>query len=173
MLKILGAIMVIGASSGIGYYCSKKLKLHLEALLHMKKMIMLLKGEILYMNSTLEEAFAAVALRISDPMYSDFLLDLSEKLKERSSRLFYDIWCEGVELHLSKSDLWKKDRLDIKALGENLGYLDKQMQEKNLDLYLEQLEEEMAQGKEEFLSKSKLYRSLGIMGGIFIAIVLM
>lgn len=172
MLKLAGASLVILASTGIGYYYSTQLRLHLNALLWMKKMVIMLKGEILYLNAPLNEAFGSVAERVPEP-YKGFLESVSNRLSLLQAKPFYDIWCEEMGYHLKKSDLKEKDLMLLKDMGENLGYLDRQMQEKTLNLYLSQLEEEMDTRKAEIGQKSKIYQTLGVMGGIFITIVMM
>lgn len=171
MHRIVGGALVILACAGIGYYMSTKLALQLKALQILKKLVIMLKGEILYMNAPLEEAFLSVAERLPLP-FSRFLLAVSEDLGERSSRPFYEVWCEDADQHLKESNLSAHNLKELKEMGENLGYLDRQMQEKTLNLYLQQLEEEMEIQKSEFPQKSKIYRTLGVMGGIFITIVL-
>lgn len=58
------------------------------------------------------------------------------------------------------------------SLGEHLGYLDLEMQMKQLSLYEENLEEEISRLKEEASVKKRLYRSLGILGGLLLAVLL-
>ena len=56
--------------------------------------------------------------------------------------------------------------------GENLGYLDKDMQINTLDLYITQLETEITELAENLKEKTYLYNTLGVMAGVFISIVL-
>ena len=56
-LRIAGSAMVIIACSGMGFYMAGQWKEHLETVEHLRKMIFLLKGEIVYANSPLTEAF--------------------------------------------------------------------------------------------------------------------
>ena len=57
-------------------------------------------------------------------------------------------------------------------MGEHLGYLALEMQMKQLSLYEENLEEEISRLKEEASVKKRLYRSLGILGGLLLAVLL-
>lgn len=172
MFKLIGASLIILASTGIGYYYSRQLRLHLNGLLWLKKIVIMLRGEILYLNAPLDEAFGSVAERVPEP-YKVFLGSVSNRLSLLQAKPFYEIWCEEMDFHLKKSDLKEKDLNLLKDMGENLGYLDRQMQDKTLNLYLSQLEEEMEAGKAEIGQKSKIYQTLGVMGGIFITIVMM
>ena len=58
------------------------------------------------------------------------------------------------------------------TVGEYLGYMDLEMQIKQLSLYEKNLEEEISRLKEEASGKKRLYRSLGILGGLLLAVLL-
>ncbi|MGL6218963.1 MAG: stage III sporulation protein AB, partial [Lacrimispora sphenoides] len=64
------------------------------------------------------------------------------------------------------------DKQNLKGLGEHLGYLDMDMQERNILLYLEQLDLTIGYLRKHKQEKSRLYTSLGIMGGLFLTIVM-
>jgi stage III sporulation protein AB len=68
--------------------------------------------------------------------------------------------------------LTKKDRQELVSMGEYLGYLNRDMQERNLLLYLEELDDGIQDLKEHQKEKCRLYTSLGIMSGIFLAVIL-
>lgn len=131
----------------------------------------LLRGEIKYSTTPLPEAFSTIAKRTKAP-FSDMLMSVSERLSSKDSQTIKDIWYEESEKWLleTKLDGTEKDR--FMSLGDNLGYLDKEMQLSNIDLYLEQLEEDINVLQKAVSSKCKLYRSLGVMAGIFITIII-
>ena len=57
-------------------------------------------------------------------------------------------------------------------MGAFLGYLDKDMQLGTLDLYLQELAGEIKAAQESIPGKQKVCRSLGIMGGLFLVLLL-
>ena len=67
----------------------------------------------------------------------------------------------------SEVSLTKSDRQNLGALGGNLGYADRNMQERTLLFYLEQLDETTERVKAEAESLGKLYRTLGVAAGMF------
>ena len=73
---------------------------------------------------------------------------------------------------LKKSSLRREEKEKLGRLGEGLGYLDLEMQLSTMELYLEQLEGDIQRAEEEIQSKQRLYRSLGVAGGIFLVILL-
>ena len=58
------------------------------------------------------------------------------------------------------------------TLGENLGYLDMEMQLHMLEIFQTHLSESMEEEREEVKRQSKLSRILGVMSGIFLTVLL-
>ena len=52
--------------------------------------------------------------------------------------------------------------------GEQLGYLDQEMQIKGIEGYLEQQKSVRKEAEKEYREKEKVYHCLGIMGGLFL-----
>lgn len=171
ILKIIGCILVIASSAGMGFYFSSEINCRIEDLKELKKLIGLLRGDIRYASTPLPEAISAIARR-SSGHFEAFLKKVSQKLNELSGMTFFEIWREAVEKDLADTAMVKKDKYQLIQLGENLGYLDKDMQMNTLDLYLSQLEEEISDLTKTAREKTYLFRSLGIMAGIFISIVM-
>ena len=63
--------------------------------------------------------------------------------------------------------LEKEDKDKLVSLGGQLGYLDTQMQERTLLLYLEQLELSVSRLRGEIREKCRLSTVLGVMGSLF------
>lgn len=163
--------MVVLSSAGIGLYFSKEIKSRIDDLKELKKLIGLLRGDIRYQRTPLPEAISVVAKRNSG-CYTVFFEKVSERLTQFTGSTFSEIWKEAVAKNLTDTSLSKKDKLHLIRFGENLGYLDKDMQMNNLDQYLNQLEDEITELSKTVKEKTYLYSSLGIMGGIFITIIL-
>ena len=66
----------------------------------------------------------------------------------------------------------KEDKEKLLSLGGQLGYLDTQMQERTLLLYLEQLELSISGLRGEIREKCRLSTALGVMGSLFLVIVM-
>lgn len=171
VMKIIGSILVITSSAGIGFFFSSEMKSRIEDLKELRKLIVLLRGDIRYANTPLPEAIHSIARR-HDGTFKPFFHFIYEKLSELSGETFSQVWKEAVEKELCNTSLLKKDKLDLIQFGENLGYLDKEMQMNTLDLYISQIEDEIEDLSKNVKEKSYLFNSLGIMAGIFITIVM-
>lgn len=60
----------------------------------------------------------------------------------------------------------------FKRAGENFGYLDTQMQLKNLELYMEQTEGLLRKAQKELEDRQKVARILSLTCGLFLVILL-
>lgn len=169
--KVVGCILIILSSTLMGFYFSNELKSRINDMKELRKLIVLLRGDIRYGSTPLPEAISAIARR-HEGNFKRFFTKVSEKLNERSGDTFSQIWKEAVEKELFTTSLSKKDKYQLIQFGENLGYLDKEMQMNTLDLFLNQLEEEIQEVSKTAKDKAYLYNTLGIMAGIFISIIL-
>jgi stage III sporulation protein AB len=172
IIKVIGCILILTSSAGMGWYFSSELKNRIIDLRELKKIIFLLRGDIRYANTPLPEAVQALSLR-HDGKYKKFLSGIAEKLNELGGISFCDIWKEAVLKELTNTSLSKKDLAGLGQFGENLGYLDKDMQINTIDLYISQIEDEIKELSHGVKQKSYLYNSLGILGGIFITIIML
>lgn len=171
MLKIVGSLMVILSSTGIGYLLSMQLSSRQKELKTVERMMMLLKGEISYGKSTLPEALSHIGQRVDEP-FAGFLTTLSQKANAFEGKSFDQLFKECVDSELVKSNLTKRDKEGLKEVGQYLGYLDMKMQVSTLELYLRELELSIQEIGDTILTKKKLYQSLGVMCGLFLAIAL-
>ena len=93
-------------------------------------------------------------------------------MEEESGIPFFAIWKEEVERLPDDFPMSAADRQTLSSLGENLGYADRDMQERTLLFYLEQTEGAIAFLKKESESRTKLYRCLGMAAGLFLLVML-
>ncbi|MEG2774554.1 MAG: stage III sporulation protein AB [Acetivibrio sp.] len=172
VLKILGSVFIIFSTSFLGYLLGMEKKNRLKQLRQLKKAGYLLRGEIQYGYTPLPEALINLGER-SQTVFSDFFISVAEKLKKYEGESFYGIWEKEIKENLIKTSLQVGDKKKLMALGENLGYLDQEMQIKNIDLYLDGLEEEIKVEMNSQNEKIRLYQLLGVLSGIFVTIVML
>ena len=171
VFKIIGVVLILSSSCAIGFRLSSDLGKRIEDLKSLKKIILMLRGEIKYNNSTLAEAFEVIGSRIKEP-YRIFFQSTGTELNKLSGQTFFEIWKEMIYIHLEPTKLLEKDKKRLESIGENLGYLDKEMQLGTIDLYLEHLELEIEEAHKNLNNNGRLYKCLGIMGGILITLII-
>lgn len=171
IMKLAGCILIIAGSSGLGVWMAQWYNRRLETLENLRQMIILLKGQILYANAPLEEAFDTIGRR-TEGVLAGLFLKISERIRTQNGEPFNSLWKEEVGLLAQEAPLSRKDRQVLSSLGEHLGFLDRDMQERNLLLYLEQLDLDIGKLREQKQERGRLYISLGVMGGLFLSILL-
>ena len=172
LLKLLGSILIVMATTGIGYSTGRDLKIRLDNLRYIKKLMLMLRGEIKYLKAPLGEAFFNVSKRAEDP-FGLFFDKIALEIERLECESFYAIWCKHIDGELSKLKLNKRDCQTLKRVGEHLGYMDKEMQLGMIDLYVEQLEEEIKMTRESIDEKIKVYQCLGVTIGLFAVLIIL
>ena len=172
MLKLAGACLILCSAAGIGASHSGDLKRRVRELRVIKQMMYMLQGEIRYAHLPLPEAFTHVSVRLPAP-FGLFLSGIADELKKADGRTLSEIWKAEEQKYIKKLHLTRTDLEQLETLGEVLGYLDTEMQLAAIRLYLEQLEQSLAEAQEQMGSRQRLYQSLGIAGGVFLVILLL
>jgi len=172
VIKLLGSLMVLIASTGIGLLAGERKKERRkqlkELLLHMK----VLYGEIEYGRTALPEVLEIVASRNQGDMTA-FFRTVATELSKMQGESFHTIWKRCMESELTATSLQKKDRILLEGLGENLGFLDQKMQLTTITHYMMSLEAAIEEADNEVKEKVRLYNLLGVLGGIFIMLVML
>lgn len=170
-MKLLGAILVMISTSGIGFLYASELKKRKSELEEQYALLKLMLGDIRYTRATLPEAIEK-ALRRHGGSYLAFLKETAEKLSNSPGIGLDAIWGEAVEEGLRKSALDAEDKQRLVRFGESISSADRESLIASFEQYLEELEAEIARVREIIAPKMKLYRSIGILTGIFIVVVL-
>ncbi|MDE5883675.1 MAG: stage III sporulation protein AB [Oscillospiraceae bacterium] len=168
MIKILGIICILAACAGTGVYLAMRLT---EQIRIYQKLLAFLQDcavYIRYQGLPLQELFGLLAGQ-SDYENLDFL----ENLKNLES-------CAGLsgipiesrwESALEHSRIPTEARQILRNLGHELGKTDTQGQLAVLELYQTQMQTAYEQFREDYQKKSRLYQSLGWLGGAMLAIL--
>ena len=151
--KWLGSLLVLFAAGGFGVWSAMQWRERLRLLEKLRQMIYFLKGEITYSHAPLAEGLERVGKRDPGPLGTLFT-SAAEGICRQEGESLQEIWSREV------------------GLGEHLGYLDVDMQERTLKLYLEQLDLSIDYLRTNQREKCRLYTSLGIMGGMFLVIMM-
>ena len=89
---------------------------------------------------------------------------------EKTGDSFGTIFRESAGKCLDLDCLLQEERDRFYSLGDQLGYLGLDMQLKQRDLMEKETEYAIRELRKDFCEKRKLYRSMGILGGIFVAV---
>lgn len=171
MLKMAGLLLIIMSSSALGFTYSRQLSQRVRQLKSLQHIALLLKAEIDYGNASLPEAMETIAAK-EQPPFNYFLESMAQKLNSHTQQPLAQLYEEEVQKQLAPTSLKEKDLFEFSQLGKGLGYLDKGQQLRTLELYLKEVGREIQEAMDELPQKQKLFRSLGVMGGLFLAILI-
>lgn len=117
------------------------------------------------------EALENVSERF-DHEIANFFKSIADELNLNQGKTLTEVWKKHAIEVLEKTYLNELDIKNLMLFSENIGYLDKEMQNNNIHLLMDQLDEEIKTAIENDTKYNKLYRSLGVLSGIFIIVVM-
>ena len=126
----------------------------------------MMKGQLLYTRGTFEDVFEEIGDKVDGSM-GKWLKELGKRLYQKEGKSFEDIWETSIKQELKDSCLKQEELDELLRLGKNISHFE------NIDLFIEQLEYKIQTTREAYVTKGKLYKSFGIMGGVFLVILLL
>lgn len=169
-LKIAGSLLIIFSSSMFGYYYSNRDNYRIKALEDIKKALIILKSQIEFSLSPLPDAMLLISKRTS-PSLALFFEYVANRLNERTGYGIDAIWQDALQTCLKKTYLESEDIDYFKSLGNTLGYLDMKLQTNGIQIMIDYIDTKCESLQEVSGKNKKLYSSLGILGGILVAVV--
>ncbi|MCL2215948.1 MAG: stage III sporulation protein AB [Defluviitaleaceae bacterium] len=171
LFRVAGALAVMIGSVGLGLYYAAKESFRVQDLLEFKKALLILSSEIEYMRSPLAVACANIAKRTSlgaQRLFGRF----SEALTGGDGETAYQLWLASMEKVRERCFFAEEDWSVIEGFGKTLGYLDKQMQQNAITYAVNYIDEKAAALQIQSDKNRRMYRSLGVIGGLLITVVL-
>ncbi|MCL2603683.1 MAG: stage III sporulation protein AB [Defluviitaleaceae bacterium] len=171
LMRLAGAAAVVCGAAALGFYYAAQEAQRALDLLEFKKALMVLSSEIEYMRTPLPVAAVNIGKRAErwvGPMFTRFgeLLALSE------GETAYQVWMKVITEVKDGTHLAQEDWKVVEGFGKTLGYLDRQMQQNAIRYAVDYIDEKAAGLQQQADKNRKMYRSLGIIGGLLLAVVL-
>jgi stage III sporulation protein AB len=170
-LKLIGSILVFLVSTCIGFQMASRCQ---ERPRHLRQIISCLgslRSYIIYACLPLHEAVIQCTNGIDGPV-ATFFQNIAIMLEEEASLTPQEI-IKRVLSEMQGSLMLKNPEIEVlHVLGGNLGVMDCKEQERYLSLVIEQLERFENEAIKFRDLNTKMYRYLGICGGLAIVIIL-
>ena len=166
MLKYICIVMIVSASAMGGIYFSSALKNRVISLKQINYMLEEIYIMLRYRSATVYEIVETLC---NDERFAG--LDFLKELKFSAENSFQESWCRAVEKNIP-SGLKKSDRELLLNIGKKLGTSDLEGQLGAVKLRQAETAAAVSSAEEEYSRKAKLYRTLGVLTGVFIAIML-
>ncbi len=170
-LRLIGCALVTVSCSALGFWKARQWKEHRKLLEDLRRLIYLLRGEILYARSPLGEALERAGSKSGGPA-AVWFCQVAKRLEQQEGQPFSRIWQQELDKQAGAMLLSPREQQELKEFGEHLGYLDVEMQERTIALYLEQLDMTIGFYRDHEQERTRMCASLGIMGGLFLAVIL-
>lgn len=165
MIKFIGAFVIIISASYIGFAKSAVLRKRMNNLLEFKTALNLLANEINFAKNPIDKALANIA-EVS--ALSELFIYISDRTDELGIK---NAWKCGIEKFADKLYLHDDDKAVILILANELGMSDTESQIKNVDYVKTLVHKQYECAEHEYNTSAKMYRSLGILGGLFTAVL--
>lgn len=170
MLRGVLLLVVLGACAGLGFQRAGADARRLSQLLMLNRTARIISQEIETARTPLPEAFCRAAGRVEEP-FTSWLTEMARELGAYDRESFAKVFRDKTRQYLSDTRLTAQDLREWEEAGIMLGYPDIQVQTGALSLYLAENERTAAALREELPARRKLFRSLGVLGGVFLMIL--
>lgn len=171
MVKIIGAIFIISATTWVGFELAKHLSNRTKQLRMLKSALQSLDAEIMYGHTPLHEAARRISNQIAPPISKLFEL-FAIKLVQRDATV-KESWESSLKEIWKMTSLKNEEYEILKQFGETLGKHDRISQQKQIILALTHLEREEQEARDKQLKYERMTKSLGFLTGLLIAIILL
>ncbi len=170
-IKMLGNVCILVSGTLLGCSYSRHLQKRYEELHQWKQNIITIYGDISYGGTTFQEILGHV-MKQNKGLFLDFFENVKVSMEQCQGKKLQEIWRQAVEIELEKSHLNQAEKEEIIGLGGNLGNVDKDQQLAFLQLHMERMDYLIGILEKEKEGKMKLYRMLGVLGSIFVIVLL-
>lgn len=171
LFKIIGGALVILASSFLGYFFSRDCASRPNQLRDLQGLLQMFENEISFLSNLLVDAFRKI-YRSSRSDVALFFKDTINNLTLDSGLGASNAWTKAIKENIKKTALNKEDEEILISFGELLGNSDLEGQIKNIKLTLNQLKLQEQKAEENKKKNEAMYRTLGVLGGLAVVIVL-
>jgi len=170
MIRITGFIVIIMGTSMMGFKYADRIKDRYKSLMYLKKVLIMLRAEIDYNESQMNEIFRELHKKTVG-CFKSFFLSLYENTKGYYEKSISAYWNDAATKHLNDIGFTVEDMDKLFELGENIGYLDKNMQLKNIEYTLDYIDRETNELSLTMDKNMKMWKMFGVLAGIFITII--
>lgn len=171
LLKILSSILIVICCGLLGLYKANRYIQRVKEIRMLKAALIQLETEIIYFSNFISEALNTVAKSIQGP-WGNFFSQVARDLADRREYSIAECWIKNLEHYKSEFYIDEPEYEVLVRFGEKLGMSDCESQKKYFELAQQQLLVEERNAEQLCAKYVQMYRSLGILCGLAIAIVL-
>ena len=170
-LKMISSAAIILCCTLLGIHMSYRYNQRIYNIRVLQSILAHLETEIVYYSTFLSQAIRN-STRAFGGEWKSFFIEVADNLDNKKEYSLGDIW-KGCLKRLKNNPYIGKEEFDIMyRFGVQLGNSDRHNQQKYFEIAQQQLKLEENNAQQLRLRYGKMYRSLGILLGLGIAIIL-
>ncbi|MDL2273619.1 stage III sporulation protein AB [Oscillospiraceae bacterium OttesenSCG-928-G22] len=169
MLQIIGAVLIILGTAGIGLFEVYRLNLHIETLSGFLSALELMESEIYFNISPLYDICKKLTRSARAPL-RPFFAALSEGGGDVAGESFGDLWKRTLET--MKLELGGEERQVLLELGSTLGRYDIEGQAKAISYVRRRFEGFLKEAVDVKSKMGRVYGTVGLAAGAAVVIIL-
>lgn len=170
MIKLLGALLIVIATTWAGFKTSSRFNERPRQLRYLKSALQILESEIMFGHVPLGDAVKRIAGQVPKPISLLFEI-FSEKLASTHAFVPF-VWKESLDEMWQWTALQQGEYDALCQFGETLGRHDRISQQKQILLVMSHLDREEQDAIEMQSKYEKMVKSLGFLLGMLIIILL-
>ncbi len=171
-LQLAGAFIVIHTCAITGICWGAKTTYRIEELEHIQRAMTMLQSDIDFLAMPLPDALEEIGKK-SYYIIANLFLKVANEMEKRKQEGGEEIWKQEVLRWENTTYLEKQDIDAMIHFGTSIGYLDIEQQKASIALLLHYIETTLTQLQQKNKQQQKLYTSMGILGGMFIVVILL
>lgn len=172
MLRIVGAALIIGGCTAMGFFYKRRFHTGLWHLRYMQQILELIMSEIRYGKATLPECCGNIAAKVVQP-YSGALKQIWDNMLKADGEGFAENWRAAMGLALQNVPVTKGEKEMFLGFSSCCGLRDNQMQVRAIEQYRDMLASTIKMRETELEKQSKMAAGLGIMSGLLLTVILL
>lgn len=164
-MRIIGAVLTVTASFLVGCVLSRRLERHRKSLEALITALEYLKTQICVFDTGMRRALTNT--EYACPFYGMFS-DAAHTMNDDGLRT---AWRRSAEAHSREAELDAGDTETLMRIGDRLGVTSAENQRQNIDAATDILRRRLSAVRVECAEKGQLYRSCGLLFGVFFALI--
>lgn len=171
MLRLVGMLLLVGGSVGMGWVVRERLKGNLEGLYQIRHIFQMFQNEITYSRASLPEACLRISGRVKEP-YSSAFAAIHKEMLFNDGQSFSAVWVKHMKSCLQSMMIAEEDKKVFLEFGNCAGYMDGQMQAQTMEQYMHRLDISVGRMEKDISDKCRVAMTLSVMGGLMLVILL-
>ncbi|WP_010274066.1 stage III sporulation protein SpoIIIAB [Paenibacillus senegalensis] len=171
MLNVLGAVLILFASTMFGFRQSLQLSRRPKQIRELIQALQRLETEIVYGFTPLSDALQSAGRPFS-PAIAALFQEAAGRLESDQGRTAEECWARAVETVWADTSMKTGEREVLERLGCSLGISDRDDQQKHIRLAVTHLQAEEQKASTAQQKYAGMWKSLGLLAGALIVIIM-